>query len=100
MREGLHIVPWQWALVKSVPRAASRSMLGVRDCGCPFRQPTQSFRSSTAMSSTFGFTAAANPEPVTAGTAPAKSNIVINFFKGVQLCIEGEQFCSVIPAST
>jgi hypothetical protein len=52
------------------------------------------------MSSTFGFTAAANPEPVTAGTAPAKSNIVINFFKGVQLCIEGEQFCSVIPAST
>ena len=29
IREGLHIVPWQWAFVKSMPRAARRSMFGV-----------------------------------------------------------------------
>ena len=32
IRDGLHIVPWQWAFVKSMPRAASRSMFGVRVC--------------------------------------------------------------------
>ena len=33
LREGLQSGDWQWALLNSVPRAASRSMLGVRACG-------------------------------------------------------------------
>src|SRR6516164_6269648 len=53
-REGLHSGAWQCALVKSVPRRPRRSMFGVTACGWPPRQPTQSFRSSTAMNRTFG----------------------------------------------
>src|SRR4051812_2216472 len=47
-REGLQSGAWQCALAKSVPRLASRSMFGVFAWGWPPRQPTQSFRSSTA----------------------------------------------------
>src|SRR5688572_1968075 len=53
-RDGLHSGAWQWALANSVPRAASASMCGVFACGCPLRQPTQSFWSSIAMNRTFG----------------------------------------------
>jgi len=59
VREGLQIGAWQWALVNSVPRFASASICGVRACGCPSRQPTQSFKSSMTINSTFGFSAAA-----------------------------------------
>src|SRR5688572_9815280 len=44
----------QWVLAKTMPRLARRSMWGVLTCGCPFRNPTQSFKSSTAMNSTLG----------------------------------------------
>src|SRR5687768_17338466 len=54
-RDGLHSGDWQCALVNSVPRAASASILGVFVCGCVFIQPTQSFRSSIEMNSTLGF---------------------------------------------
>ena len=53
LREGLQAGAGQWALVKSVPRLARRSTLGVSACLCP-RQPTQSFQSSTEMNSTLG----------------------------------------------
>ena len=33
LRDGLQSGAWQWALVKSVPRAARRSMFGVFACG-------------------------------------------------------------------
>ena len=39
-------------------RLASRSMWGVRACGCPPKAPTQSFKSSMAMKSTLGCGAA------------------------------------------
>src|SRR6185437_11900595 len=53
-RDGLHSGAWQWALRNSVPREARPSMFGVFACGCPPRQPTQSFRSSMAMKRTLG----------------------------------------------
>src|SRR5688500_19327237 len=59
VRDGLHIGAWQWALVKVTPRAARRSRFGVFACGCPPSGPTQSFRSSTAMKRTLGWSAAA-----------------------------------------
>ena len=58
-REALQPGAEQWALVKSVPRLARRSMFGVRACGCPPSTPTQSLRSSTAMNKTFGLAASA-----------------------------------------
>src|SRR5690349_13274154 len=57
-REGLQSGAAQCAFVKSTPRLARRSIFGVRACGCPPRQPTQSFRSSIAMNSTLGGAAA------------------------------------------
>ena len=54
VRDGLQSGAAQWACSKSTPFLASPSMLGVFACGCPPRQPTQSFRSSTAMKRTFG----------------------------------------------
>ena len=45
-REGLQTGDWQWALLNSTPRAASRSICGVFACGCPPMQPIQSLRSS------------------------------------------------------
>lgn len=54
VRDGLHSGACAWAFVKSVPRASSRSMFGVRACGCPPRAPIQSFWSSIAMKRTSG----------------------------------------------
>ena len=54
VRDGLHSGAWQWALVKSMPRRARRSMFGVKAWGWPSKQPIQSFRSSMAMKSTLG----------------------------------------------
>jgi hypothetical protein len=56
-------------------------MLGVCDWGCPLKQPTQSLRSSTAISSTLGFSAAAEEKSMVAETIIAQSNIVMTFFK-------------------
>src|SRR5688572_19288876 len=53
-RDGQHSGAAHCAFEKITPRAARRSMLGVRVCGCPFRKPTQSFKSSTAMNRMFG----------------------------------------------
>lgn len=53
-RDGLHAGAEQWALVKSTPLLARRSRFGVLTSGCPPRQPTQSFKSSIAIKSTFG----------------------------------------------
>lgn len=58
VREGLHAGAAQWALLNKMPDAASRSKFGVRACGCPPMQPTQSFKSSIAMKRTFGFVTA------------------------------------------
>ena len=58
VREGLHEGAAQWALLNKMPEAASRSKFGVRACGCPPRQPTQSFRSSIAMKRILGLAAA------------------------------------------
>ena len=68
-REGLHTGDWQWALLKSTPRAASRSMFGVFACGCPPMQPIQSLRSSMAMSRTLGLAVSA----ALAAASPAKA---------------------------
>ena len=48
VREGLHSGDWQWALVNSVPRAASRSRFGVFTIGWP-AQPMASLRCSSEM---------------------------------------------------
>src|SRR5437868_2774013 len=69
-RDGLHTGAAQYALVNSMPLAASRSMFGVLTSGCPPRQPIQSFRSSTAMKRTFGF------DEVAAGNAAAVASVV------------------------
>lgn len=55
VREGLQIGAWQWALVNRTPRSARRSIFGVLASGWPSRQPTQSFKSSTAIISTLYF---------------------------------------------
>ena len=57
-RDGLQAGAGQCALVNNTPLAASRSKFGVFACGCPPRQPIQSFKSSTEMNSTFGLSAA------------------------------------------
>jgi len=53
-RDGEQSGAAQWAFANAIPRFASRSMCGVLTCGCPPRNPTQSFKSSTAMKSTLG----------------------------------------------
>ena len=53
-RLGAHIGTVLNAAVYRIPCAASRSIWGVFVSGCPARQPTQSFRSSMAIKSTFG----------------------------------------------
>ena len=53
-RDGLQAGAAQWAFANNIPRAASRSILGVNACGCPCMHPIQSLRSSTAMKRTFG----------------------------------------------
>lgn len=54
LRDGLHKGDWQWALTKSVPLLARRSMLGVFTSGWPFMQAIQSFWSSIEMKRTLG----------------------------------------------
>ena len=81
VREGLHNGAWQWALVKSVPRFASRSMFGVFTCGCPPRQPIQSFWSSMAMNKIFGFAACAE----FASNQPTNRNDAKQFLHGATL---------------
>src|SRR5690554_3663706 len=55
-REGPHKGAWQCAFENKTPRAANRSILGVLALGCPSRQPSQVFKSSTAIISTLGGT--------------------------------------------
>jgi len=63
VRDGLHDAATEWALVKSMPLAASLSKFGVTDCALPPRHPIQSFRSSTEMNRTLGgFSSAADTE--------------------------------------
>ena len=45
----------QCAFVKFTPFFANLSILGVLDCGCPFKKPHQSFISSIHIIKTFGF---------------------------------------------
>ena len=45
----------QCAFVNNTPRFAKASMFGVMACGYPPKTPTQSFRSSTEMNRTLGF---------------------------------------------
>ena len=68
VRDGLQIGAWQWALRNSVPLAANASMWGVRESGWPPKQPTQSFRSSIAISKTFGRLSASAAETQDAPT--------------------------------
>ena len=75
-RLGLQAGAAQWAFVNSTPRAARRSRFGVCVSGCPppsglrasVRQPSQSFRSSTATNSTSGrpFASCENPDDAAA----------------------------------
>ena len=58
VREGLHSGAAVWAFANKTPSFARSSMLGVFACGCPPRQPTQSFKSSIAMNKTFGLSIA------------------------------------------
>lgn len=54
-REGPQSGNWQWASVKRVPRAASRSILGVLASGCVFKTAGQLFKSSIEIKRTLGF---------------------------------------------
>src|SRR5438093_7532635 len=54
VRDGLHAGAAQYARVNSVPTLASLSMFGVWTSGRLPRHPTQWFRSSMAIKSTFG----------------------------------------------
>src|SRR3954467_11063009 len=71
--EGLQTGAAQYAFVKSMPFAASRSMFGVFTSGWPPRQPIQSFRSSTAMKRTFGLLFVAPGRTAEVATAERKS---------------------------
>jgi len=56
VRDGLQDGEGQWALLNKTPLAAKRSMFGVFACGCPPKQPIQSFRSSIEINKMFGWT--------------------------------------------
>ncbi len=86
IRDGQHIVPWQCALVNSMPPPANLSIFGVFVSGCPPMQPIQSFKSSTAINRTFGFlrsgAAAADPRAARASKpAPAAFKNALRFMK-------------------
>lgn len=70
---------WQCAFVKSVPRLANASMCGVLACGCPPRQPTQSLRSSTAISKTLGLSPAKENDWHRANTNRTNDKVWLTF---------------------
>ena len=83
----------QCAFVNNTPRLASASICGVLACGCPSRQPTQSFRSSIAMSRTLGFSAAnveaAVSVPVNSARAVQNRSVMLDFMSAktwVRVC--------------
>src|SRR5918994_2952021 len=76
-RDGLHTGAAQYALVNVTPIPARRSMFGVLVCLLRPRWPTQWFKSSTAMKSTFGFFggSAAIPDPAASKAAATAESV-------------------------
>jgi hypothetical protein len=79
--------------VKRTPLAASRSRFGVIVCGCPPRQPIQSFRSSMAMNSTLGrkgcFVCSATAAELATQTASSEKRVLIGRSKPMVSTLTG-----------
>ena len=89
VRDGLHIVPWQCAFVNRTPLLASLSIFGVCVSGCPSMHPIQSFRSSTAISRTFGLLAHKYTVDAASGNDAEKDPTATGLFEEGDLYVYG-----------